>query len=81
MRSLARGGNARPDRKEDDMAAIRTHFAEHHSHTVACALAAVFIIGGVAVGQPVLAVLGAFLCGAMMVGMVWMMVSMARHDR
>ena len=81
MCSAARGGTAEPDRKEDDMAAIRTHFAEHHSHTVACALAAVFIIVGVAVGQPALAVLAALVCGTMMVGMVWMLVSMARHHR
>jgi hypothetical protein len=66
-------------RKEHDMTAIRQHLTEHRSHMVVCALAAVLFITGIAVGLPVLAVLGVLMCGAMMVGMVWMMVSMSRH--
>jgi hypothetical protein len=46
-----------------------------------CALAGVLIIVGVAVGAPVLAVIGALACGGMMVMMVWMMVSMASKHR
>jgi hypothetical protein len=79
MRSLPRGANAGPDGKEDEMNAIRVHFAAHRSHMAVCALAGVLFITGIAVGTPVLVVLGALMCGAMMLGMVWMMVSMARH--
>jgi hypothetical protein len=61
------------------MTSIRAHFAQHHSHMVGCALAAVLIIVGIVVGASVLAVLGALMCGAMMIGMVWMMGSMARQ--
>ena len=64
------------------MAAIRGHFAEHRSHMFVCALAAVLIIIGVAVGVGELAIIGVAACGAMMIGMVWMMVSMAsKHGR
>jgi hypothetical protein len=67
------------DRKEYGMTAIRGHFAEHRSHLLACAFAAVLIVTGIAVGFGALVVLGAVMCGVMMVGMVWMMVSIVRH--
>jgi hypothetical protein len=59
----------------------RHHFAEHRFHMAVCAFAAVLVIAAVIFGAPVLAILGALMCGAMMVMMVWMMVSMVGKHR
>jgi hypothetical protein len=59
------------------MNAVRAHFAEHRSHLVACGVAGLLVVVAVLFGLPVLAVFGALMCGAMMIGMVWMMFSMA----
>lgn len=56
--------------------ALRDHFRHHPLHMAACAAACVVVIVGAVFSAPVLAGVGAFACGAMMVGMVWMM---ARH--
>jgi hypothetical protein len=62
--------------------AVRQHFADHWSHMAGCAFAAMLVVGAAIFGVPVLAVAGALLCGAMMIGMVWMMVAMgAKHRR
>ena len=51
------------------------------SHMMICGVAAVFVIAAIVFGVPVLAAFGALMCGAMMIGMVWMMVSMASKAR
>lgn len=61
--------------------AVRDHFAEHWLHIVGCMLAAVLVIAAVIFGAPVLAILGALMCGGMMIMMVWMMVGMAAKHR
>lgn len=57
--------------------AVRQHFAEHRLHMAGCLFAAVLVIAAVIFSAPVLAILGALMCGGMMVMMVWMMVGMA----
>jgi hypothetical protein len=47
----------------------------------ACLLAVVAVVAAIAFEAPVLALLGGLFCAAMMIGMVWMMVGMARHRR
>jgi hypothetical protein len=47
----------------------------------ACMAAVALIVGAGIAGLPVLAALGGIFCISMMIGMVWMMVSMGRkHD-
>lgn len=59
------------------MSAVKDHFSSHPSHMVGCGLAAVLVVVAIVLSLPALAVIGAVLCGAMMIGMVWMMFSMA----
>jgi hypothetical protein len=47
----------------------------------ACLIAVAAVVAAIVFGAPVLAFLGALFCVAMMAGMVWMMVGMARHRR
>jgi hypothetical protein len=58
------------------MSNIRNRLGHHYMHA-ACGVAAVLIIAAFAFDIAPLAMLGALFCGAMMIGMVWMMVSMA----
>lgn len=58
----------------------QVHLGHHFMHGV-CAVACVAIIVAIVLGAPVLALLGGLFCAAMMIGMVWMMVGMARHGR
>ena len=58
----------------------RLHIGHHWMH-YACLLAVVAVVAAVAFAAPVLALLGGLFCAAMMIGMVWMMVGMARHSR
>jgi hypothetical protein len=52
----------------------------HHLMHYLCAVACVAVIVAIVVGFLPLIVLGAIFCGAMMVSMVWMMVSrVVRH--
>ena len=44
---------------------------------IGCGVAALLVVVAIVFSLPALAVLGAVICGAMMIGMVWMMVSMA----
>ena len=60
---------------------VKGHFAEHPSHMLACAVAAVLVVGAIVFQLPILAIFGAALCGVMMIGMVWMMFSMASKAR
>jgi hypothetical protein len=56
---------------------VREHFAHHRLHMAGCALACVgLVVAATLFGLPILAALGALMCGAMMIGMIWMM---ARH--
>ena len=57
-------------------APLRHQLAHHRRHLAGCALAVVFVFVATAFDLPLLAALGALLCGAMMLSMVWMM---ARH--
>lgn len=59
------------------MSAVKGHFASHQAHLWACGVAALLIIAAIALSLPILAVVGVVICGAMMLAMVWMMVSMA----
>jgi hypothetical protein len=61
--------------------AVKQHFAAHTLHLWACGAAGLLVVGAIVFGIPVLAVFGALMCGAMMIGMVWMMLSMASKDR
>ena len=63
------------------MRALREHFAHHTSHLLGCVASGLLVVGAVVFGVPVLAAFGALFCGAMMVGMVWMMFSMASKGR
>ena len=58
------------------MRAVREHFAHHPFHMVGCGVAALLVVAAVVFGVPILAGAGALMCGAMMVGMVWMMFTM-----
>jgi hypothetical protein len=42
-----------------------------------CVAAGLFVVAAIVFSIPILAVFGALMCGAMMIGMVWMMFSMA----
>jgi len=53
----------------------------HHWMQYVCLLAVVAVVAAIAFEAPVLALLGGLFCAAMMIGMVWMMVGMARHRR
>jgi ascorbate-specific PTS system EIIC-type component UlaA len=53
----------------------------HHLMHYLCAVACVVLIVSIVVGFLPLVVLGAVFCGAMMVGMVWMMASMLVRRR
>jgi hypothetical protein len=61
--------------------AVRQHFADHRLHMLGCVFAAMLVIAAAVFGVPVLAVLGALMCGAMMIAMVWMMVGMGTKHR
>lgn len=63
------------------MSAVKDHFSSHPSHMVGCGVAALLVVVAIVFSLPALAVLGVVLCGAMMIGMVWMMVSMASKAR
>ena len=63
------------------MNGVKEHFAHHPLHMAACGVAAVFVVAAIAFGAPVLAVAGGLMCAAMMIGMVWMMFSMASGGR
>jgi len=53
--------------------------AGHHWMHYACLVAIVAVVAAVVLEAPVLGLLGGIFCIAMMAGMVWMMVGMARH--
>ena len=59
------------------MKAVKEHFAQHPSHMMGCGLAAVLVAAAIVFSIPILAVFGALMCAAMMVGLVWMLISMA----
>jgi hypothetical protein len=63
------------------MRAVREHFTHHTSHLLGCGAAAVLVAVAIVFKLPIVGILGALVCGAMMVGMVWMMVSMASKSR
>ena len=63
------------------MKAVNAHFKQHRSHMLGCGVAALLVIAAIIFSVPVLAGLGALLCAGMMVGMVWMMVSMGPKRR
>jgi uncharacterized membrane protein len=58
------------------MRAVKDHFAQHTSHLLGCVAAGLLVVAAIVFSVPVLAVFGALMCAAMMVGMVWMMFSM-----
>ena len=55
------------------MKAVRDHFGRHTSHLLGCVAAGLLVIAAIIFGLPILAISGALVCGAMMIGMVWMM--------
>jgi hypothetical protein len=63
------------------MRAVKEHFAQHTSHLLGCVAAGLLVVAAIVFSFPILAVFGALVCGAMMIGMVWMMVSMASKGR
>jgi hypothetical protein len=60
------------------MKAVKDHFSEHRSHLLGCGIAGLLVEAAIVFNVPVLAVFGALMCGAMMIGMMWMMFSMAK---
>ena len=63
------------------MSAFKGHFAQHRSHMLGCGVAVLLVVAATVFGLPVLAAFGALMCGAMMIGMVWMMVAMGSKTR
>lgn len=59
------------------MSSMGAHFHRHPFHLLGCGVAALLVIAAVVLGAPLLAILGGLMCGVMMIGMVWMMFSMA----
>lgn len=49
----------------------------HRYMQVGCGVAALLIVAAIVFGFAPLAIVGVLFCGAMMIGMVWMMVGMA----
>jgi hypothetical protein len=46
-----------------------------------CVAAGLLVIAAIVFGLPILAIFGALACGAMMIGMVWMMFAMgSKHQ-
>jgi hypothetical protein len=58
------------------MSALREHFANHPFHLVGCGAAVLLVVIAAVFSVPVFAIFGALMCGAMMIGMVWMMIAM-----
>jgi hypothetical protein len=61
--------------------ADKDHFTQHTSHLLGCGAAAVLVVVAIVFQVPMLGLFAALLCGAMMVGMVWMMLTMASKNR
>ena len=63
------------------MSAIRRHFAQHTSHILGCVAGGLLVAAAIVFELPILSVVGALFCAAMMIGMVWMMFAMGskRH--
>jgi hypothetical protein len=61
--------------------AVRQHFGHHPLHMTVCVFAGLLVVTAAILGAPVLAVVGALMCGGMMLMMVWMMVGMAAKHR
>jgi len=62
------------------MSAVKDHFSHHRSHLWGCGVAALLVVAAIVFDIPILFVFGALMCGAMMLMMVWMMVSMASKN-
>jgi hypothetical protein len=60
------------------MKAVKDHCAQHPSHLLGCGVAGLLVVVAIVFSIPILAVFGALMCGAMMIGMVWMMIGMAK---
>ena len=60
------------------MKAVKDHLGQHPSHLLGCGVAGLLVVAAIVLSIPILAVLGALMCGAMMIGMVWMMIGMAK---
>lgn len=63
------------------MRAIKDHFAHHTSHLLGCVAAGLFVVAAIVFSLPILAIFGVLVCGTMMIGMMWMMFSMASKGR
>jgi hypothetical protein len=63
------------------MKAVTDHFAHHTSHLLGCVAAGLLVVAAIIFSLPILAIFGALVCGAMMIGMAWMMFSMASKSR
>ena len=63
------------------MRAVKEHFATHPSHLVGCGAAGLLVVAAIVFSIPIVAVFGALMCGAMMIGMVWMMFAMVSKGR
>ena len=63
------------------MSAVKDHFSQHPIHLMGCGVAGLLVVIAIVFSLPILAVFGAIFCGVMMIGMVWMMFSMASKAR
>ena len=63
------------------MSAITEHLKHHRRHMVFCAIGAVILVLGLALGVVAVAIAGAVVCGAGCLSMVWMMATAARSER
>ncbi len=60
------------------MRAEQEHSVKRPTHLLACGAAGLLVVAAIVFSIPILAVVGALMCGAMMIGMVWMMLAMAK---
>jgi hypothetical protein len=63
------------------MRTVKDHFAQHRAHLLGCVVAGLLVVAAIIFSLPILAVLGALMCGVMMIGVVWMMFAMASKGR
>jgi hypothetical protein len=72
---------ARLDSKGAIMAVIKEHLTHHRRHMLLCVTGAVILAVGLALSVAAVAIVGAAVCGAGCMSMVWMMVAAARSER
>jgi hypothetical protein len=60
------------------MTAVKGHLAHHRRHMLGCGVAGLFLVTGIVLSIPALAIAGGLACGAMCASMIRMMFTAAR---